>query len=441
MSAFESLNGVPATANRHLLDDILRREWKFKGFVVSDWDAVAELINHGVAANKHEAAIKAITAGVDVDMWDNSYATLRDGGVPEPVIDRAVQRVLRMKLRAGLFDQPVTDEKPSAPLNRDAARRVAQQSIVLLKNENDLLPLPKSGKKVAVVGPLADSKKDMLGPWSAEGKGEEAVTPLEAIPHVPLADADIIVAILGESREMSGEAASRTSIDLPDDQEKLLESLIATGKPVILVVMSGRPLAISWAAEHVPAIVQAWFLGTESGNAIADVLFGDVNPSAKLPVTFPRSTGQVPIYYNHLPTGRPPNPEDKYTSKYLDVPIGPLYPFGFGLSYTKFDYSDIRVDGFKVSANVRNAGNRAGEEIVQMYIGDPVASVSRPVKELKGFQRVSLQPNETKRVTFTIKRHDLEFWSDRGWTAEPGEFKVWIGPSSATGLEGKFELR
>ncbi|PYQ61704.1 MAG: glycosyl hydrolase [Acidobacteria bacterium] len=441
MSAFESLNGVPATANRHLLDDILRREWKFKGFVVSDWDAVAELINHGVAANKHEAAIKAITAGVDVDMWDNSYATLRDGGVPEPVIDRAVQRVLRMKLRAGLFDQPLTDEKPSPPLNRDAARRVAQQSIVLLKNENDLLPLPKSGKKIAVVGPLADSKKDMLGPWSAEGKGEEAVTPLEAIPHVPLADADIIVAILGESREMSGEAASRTSIDLPDDQEKLLESLIATGKPVILVVMSGRPLAISWAAEHVPAIVQAWFLGTESGNAIADVLFGDVNPSAKLPVTFPRSTGQVPIYYNHLPTGRPPNPEDKYTSKYLDVPIGPLYPFGFGLSYTKFDYSDIRVDGFKVSANVRNAGNRAGEEIVQMYIGDPVASVSRPVKELKGFQRVSLQPNETKRVTFTIKRHDLEFWSDRGWTAEPGEFKVWIGPSSATGLEGKFELR
>jgi beta-glucosidase len=445
MSAFDSINGIPASANGHLLDDILRREWKFKGFVVSDWDAVAELIHHGVASSKQDAAKKAVTAGVDMDMWDNSYSTLatavREGRLPLSVIDQAVRRVLRMKFRAGLFDDAFADEKQAVPMDRDAARRVAQRSIVLLKNEGDLLPLTKAGRKIAVVGPLADSKEDMLGPWSAQGKAEEVVTPLEAIgAHVPVDQADVIIAILGESREMSGEAASRTSIDLPGDQQKLLESLVATGKPVVLVLMSGRPLAISWAAEHVPAIVQSWFLGSESGHAIADVLFGDVNPSGKLPITVPRATGQVPIYYAHLPTGRPANPDDKYTSKYLDVPIGPLFPFGFGLTYTKFEYSDIRVDGFKVSASVRNAGDRPGEEIVQMYIADPVASVSRPVKELKGFQRISLQPGEGKRVEFTIKRRDLQFWSDKGWIAEPGEFKVWIGPSSATGLEGKFVL-
>ena len=445
MSAFDSLNGVPATANRHLLDDILRREWKFDGFVVSDWDAVAELINHGIAANKRDAAIKAITAGVDLDMWDNSYSTLtaavRSGRLPMAVVDRAVRRVLNAKARAGLLDHPLTDEKPIV-LDRAAARRVAQRSIILLKNDGNLLPLPKSGRKIAVVGPLANSKADMLGPWSSQGKADDCVTPLDALgATVPVDQADVIIAIFGETREMSGEAAARTSLDLPGDQEKMLESLVATGKPVVLVVMSGRPLSISWAADHIPAIVQSWFLGIESGHALADVLFGDVNPSAKLPVTVPRTAGQVPIYYNHLPTGRPPNPDDKYTSKYIDTAIGPLFPFGFGLSYTKFEYSDMRVDGMSVSANVRNSGNRAGEEIVQMYIADPVASVSRPVKELKGFQRIALQPNETKRVTFTVKRHDLEFWSANGWTAEPGTFKVWIGPSSESGLEATFELK
>ena len=445
MSAFDSVNGIPSTANHHLLSDILRDEWKFKGFVVSDWDAVAELINHGVASSKDDAARKAIAAGVDMDMWDNSYSSLaaavREGKLPVSVVDRAVRRVLQMKFRAGLFDDPFTDDKPAPPMDRDAARRVAQRSIVLLKNDGDLLPLPKSGRSIAIVGPLADSKEDMLGPWSGQGKAEEAVTPLEAIgAHVPVDQADVIIAILGESREMSGEAASRASLDLPGDQQKLLESLVATGKPVILVVMSGRPLAISWAAEHVPAIVQAWFLGSESGHALADVLFGDVSPSGKLPVTVPRTTGQVPIYYAHLPTGRPANPQDKYTSKYLDVPIGPLFPFGFGLTYTKFEYSDIRVDGFRASATVRNIGTRPGEEIVQMYIADPVASVSRPVKELKGFQRLSFQPGERKRVEFSITRRDLQFWSNGGWVAEPGEFKVWIGPSSASGVEGKFEL-
>ncbi len=271
------------------------------------------------------------------------------------------------------------------------------------------------------------------------------MTVLDAVSSIvrdpaPVAQADVIVAVLGEDREMSGEAASRASIDLPGDQQKLLESLVATGKPVVLVVMSGRPLAISWAADHVPAIVQAWFLGIESGHAIADVLFGDVNPSGKLPVTIPRATGQAPIYYNELPTGRPADPKDKYTSKYLDVAIGPLFPFGFGLSYAKFDYSNLEINGLTVSATVRNTGSRDGEEIVQMYIGDPVASVSRPVKELKGFQRLALKAGESARVKFTITRRDLQFWSDKGWVAEPGEFKVWIGPNSAAGLEGKFEF-
>jgi beta-glucosidase len=444
MSAFESVNGVPATANAHLLDEILRREWKFKGFVVSDWDAVAELMNHGIAGSKQEAARKAIAAGVDMDMWDNSYMTLPAAATP--FIDRAVRRVLRAKVAAGLFDHPFTPEAPAPPLDRDAARRVAQRSIILLRNERDLLPLPKSGPKIAVVGPLADSKEDMLGPWSGQGKAEECVTALEGIravagETVTIEQAGVIVAVLGEQRSMSGEAASRTSLDLPGDQQKLLESLAATGKPVVLVVMSGRPLAISWATEHVPAIVQAWFLGTESGHALADVLFGDVNPSAKLPVTVPRETGQVPIYYAHLPTGRPPNPDDHYTSKYLDVPIGPLYPFGFGLSYTKFDYSDLTLTATSASATVRNVGNRAGEEIVQMYLADPVASVSRPVKELKGFRRVALKPGESTRVAFAITRRELQFWSNGRWVVEPGTFKVWIGGSSATGLQGKFEVR
>jgi beta-glucosidase len=465
MSAFESINGIPATANRHLLQDILRDEWKFKGFVVSDWEAVAELINHRVASSKEDAARLALTAGVDMDMRDNSYATLnaavREGQFSTAVIDRAVRRVLRLKFLAGLFDDPFTSETAAAPVtltpeNRDAARRVAQQSIVLLRNEGNLLPLPKSGRTFAVVGPLADSKVDMLGPWSGQGKAEESVTALEgiraAVPDARITDAtseaDVIIAVLGERRDLSGEAASRTSIDLPDPQQKLLESIVAIGKPTVLVVMSGRPLSISWAAEHVPAIVQAWFLGSESGHALADVLFGDVNPSGKLPVTVPRTVGQVPIYYAHLPTGRPPKSEDKYTSKYLDVPIGPLYPFGFGLSYTKFEYSDLtlssssmRIDGsLTVSANIRNGGDRVGEEIVQMYVADLVASVSRPVKELKGFQRLTLKPGETKRVEFTITRRDLQFWSHDSWVAEPGKFNVWIGPSSETGLEGTFEL-
>ena len=474
MAAFVSLNGVPATANAHLLDEILRSEWKFPGFVVSDWTAVAELQKHGIAGSKQEAAVKAINAGVDMDMVDNAYATLaaavHENRLPESVIDRAVRRVLRAKFLVGLFDDPYTDvdlaqQVTLTPANRAAARRVAQRSIVLLKNDGDLLPLPKSGRTIAVVGPLADSSDDMLGPWAAKGKAQETTNALDGlravVPSIQFArgddefaaldlvrKSDVTITILGESRDMSGEAASRASLDLPDRQEQLLEEIVATGKPVILILMSGRPLAISWAAAHVPAILQTWFLGTEGGTAIADVVFGDVNPSARLPVTVPRATGQVPIYYDHLPTGRPPVDSDHYTSKYIDLPIGPLYPFGFGLSYTKFDYANLAVSEkllagngrLIVSADVHNSGSRAGEEVVQLYLHDNVASVSRPVKELKGFQRIALAAGQTRRVEFTITRHDLEFWSDKGWVAEPGEFTVWIGPSSASGLEGTFTL-
>jgi len=469
MSAFNALNGVPTTANRHTLSDILRGEWKFEGFVVSDYDAVVQLIPHGVAATAQEAAIKAISAGVDMNMVDDSYITLaeavRSGKISQSVIDTAVRRVLRAKIRVGLFTDPYTDSSREAAAmltkeNLDAARQVAQKSIVLLKNDGPLLPLSKTARTIAVVGPLGDSQEDMLGPWSALGKKEDAVSVLEGLrakvsPATRLLkatgedisaavaaanEADVTLAVLGEARGMSGEAASRVSLDLPGSQQQLLESLVATGKPVVLVVMSGRPLTIGWAAEHVPSIVWAWYLGSQSGHALADVLFGDVNPSGKLPVTFPRSVGQIPIYHAHLRTGRPPEPDDKYTSKYLDSPNEPLFPFGFGLSYTKFAYRNLTIEGMTASAEIQNVGDRAGEEIAQFYIGDPVASVARPVKELRGFEKVALGPGETKRVSFTIQRDALAFWSDSGWKVEPGTFKVWIGPSSAEGLEGSFEL-
>ena len=439
MSAFNTINGVPSSANRRLLQDVLRDEWGFRGFVVSDWTAVAELMNHGIAATKADAAALAITAGVDLDMVDGTY-TLLGGRVPEAVIDRAVRRMLKAKFDAGLFDDPFTDEKRAAvvtltPEHRAAARRVAQRAIVLLKNEKSLLPL-RPDARVAVVGSLANSKADMLGTWAAPGQPEDAVTLVEGLGArrslVPPEEADVIIAAMGESREISGEAASRTSLDLPREDQALLERLVAGGKPVVLVVMSGRPLSISWAAEHVPAILQAWHLGVEAGHAVADVLLGDVNPSGKLPVTIPRHVGQVPIHYSQLPTGRPPDPKNKFTSKYVDASIGPLYPFGHGLSYTTFEYSDLQVSATGASVVVRNAGDRAGEEVVQLYISDPVASVSRPLKELKGFRRIALKPGESRRVTFAITTESLRFWGPKGWTVEPGEFVVRVGGLAAT---------
>ncbi len=483
MTSFNSVNGVPATVNELLLKTILRGEWKFRGFVDSDYQAIEQLIPHGVAATPQEAALKAIRAGVDMDMVDGAYLTLidavKDGKLPLSLIDTSVRRVLRAKFALGLFERPYVDEQREkvvlfAAEHVDAARRVAQKSIVLLKNDGALLPLPKNPGTIAVIGPLADSRKDMLGSWRAHGKEEQAVTVLEGVrakvgpearvvfakgtgmlagtaeelaAAVSAAEAaDVVLLVLGEEGDMSGEASSRAFLDLPGKQQQLLEAIVATKKPVALVVMSGRPLTITWAAEHVPAIVWPWFPGSQAGHAIADILFGDVNPAAKLPITFPRSVGQIPIYYSHLRSGRPEDPKEKYTSKYIDITNEPLYPFGHGLSYTKFEYSDLSVKAagegtFTISADISNAGKRIGDEIVQLYVNDPVASIARPVKELRGFRRITLTPGEKQRVEFTITRTDLQFWSDRGWKTEPGEFKVWIGPSSVGGLEGKFELK
>ena len=439
MSAFNTVGDTPATANRHLLQEVLRDEWKFRGFVVSDWFAVSELMNHGIAATPAEAARKAFHAGVDVAMADGTFMLLE----ASPRIDDAVRRVLRAKFAAGLFDEPFTAEQHVVSLARAEARRVAQRSIVLLKNDGDLLPLAKS-RKIAVAGALAESPLDMLGPWSAQGG--PAVSVLEGLRNagatlVDRAEADVIVAVFGEPRELSGEAASRTSLELPPEQQRELEVLVRTGKPVVLIVMGGRPLSIAWAAEHVPSIVQAWFLGTEGGNALADVVFGDVNPSGRLPVTVPRTAAQAPIYYAHYPTGRPADPNNRFTSRYADVPVGPLWPFGHGLSYTRFEYSDLRVNGNVVSAVVKNAGARAGEEIVLLYVRDVVASVSRPVKELKGVRRVSLQPGESVRVEFPLTRRELEFWTNGAWVVEPGDFQVWIGPLVTSVNSGNLQVR
>jgi beta-glucosidase len=375
--------------------------------------------------------------------------------------------VLRAKVAAGLFDDAFTDEKLAASViltkeHREVARRVARQSFVLLKNEGDLLPLRRDRGTIAVFGPLADARADLLGTWAAEGKSEETISILEAlraaakgadVVHVVDVDlaknADVIVAVLGETREMSGEAASRASIELPGMQPQVLEALVATKKPVVLLAVSGRPMAIAWAAEHVPAIVQVFSPGTEGAAALAEVLFGELAPGGRLPVSIPRTTGQAPIHYAQLPSGRPADAANKYTNKYIDVPIGPLYPFGHGLTYTKFEYSDFRLSAPAMTSSgnivasvvVRNAGARAGDEVVQLYLSDPVASVSRPVRELKGYRRVPLQPNESQRVEFTITREQLAFWNGSAFAAEPGTFRVRIGPSSANGLEGTFELK
>jgi beta-glucosidase len=442
MSAFNTVGDVPATANPKLLQDVLRKEWGFGGVVVSDWAAVSELVNHGIAATPAEAAQKALAAGVDVDMWDGAFLTLPASAR----VDEAVRRVLRAKFAAGVFDEPFVVEKNSYSTAHREARRIAGRSIVLLKNDGGLLPLAKS-RRIALAGALAESSRDMQGPWHA--KGSLAVSIREGLHNagvetVSRSEADVLVAVYGETREQSGEATSHTSLDLPPDQQRELEALVESGKPVVLIVMSGRPLTITWAAEHVPSIVQAWFLGSEGGNAVADVLFGVVNPSGKLPVTVPRTAAQAPIYYAHHPTGRPAG--HRFTNRYQDVPVGPLYPFGHGLSYTRFEYSDLRVQGNVVSAVVKNAGARAGDEIVQLYVRDVVASVSRPVKELKGFRRVSLEPGQAVRVEFPLTRRELEFWTNGAWVVEPGEFQVWIGPSSVEGLvtsvnSGNLQLR
>ena len=519
MSSFNSINGVPATANPYTLTQILRKEWHFDGFVVSDWGAVSELLNHSIGPDGATVARKALEAGVDMDMEGNLYATtiaaqVRSGQIPEKVVDEAARRILRVKFALGLFENPYTPVTPAyepTAANRAQARAVAAETIVLLKNDpvegvGALLPVAKSAKTVALIGPLADSPQDMLGSWGAQGNAKFAVSLRQALTerlgdHLlyslgcgvlsgedekillegkPAPDdtqsiaeavatakkADVAVLALGESADwMTGEATSRTRLGLPGRQEELLEAVAATGKPVILVLFTGRPAEIKWAGAHIPAIVEAWFPGMEGGHAVSDVLFGDVNPSAKLTVSFPRAVGQEPLYYAQLPTGRPAhgdlshlpaNGVEKYQSRYIDEENSALFPFGWGLSYTRFSYgqpavskpavglSDVasgRGPALSVGVDVRNAGNVAGTEVVQLYLRNTSASVEQPVRELKGFARVTLQPGESKHVEFPLGFNELSFYNAEGkQVVEPTTYKVWVGGSSLAEAETSFKV-
>ena len=487
MTSFNEVDGVPATANPFLLRDVLRRAWGFDGPVVSDYTAVRELIAHGVAADDADAAQLAVNAGTEIEMVsrtlaENGARLVAEGRLSEATIDEAVRHVLRLKYRLGLFDRPYVEESREQavlndPAHRRAAREVAARSMVLLKNDGGALPLSDRLRRVALVGPLADSKVDMMGTWIGDGKEDDVVTVRDAFERefgargvryaqgcdaecrsaggfgnalAAVRSAQVAVVVLGEPWSWSGEASSRSRLDLPGRQEQLLRAIDATGKPYVVVLMNGRPLTVDWAARHAPAILEAWYPGTEAGNAVADVLLGRVNPGGKLPVTFPRSTGQIPIHYDEKPTGRPFDPDNKYTSKYLDSPNTPLYPFGYGLSYTTFALSGLSVspqttsaDGtVTVSAQVANTGRRAGDEVVQLYLRDQVASVTRPVRALRGFERVTLDPGQSKTVTFRLGRDDLALLDARGeQVVEPGAFTVWVTTrSDAPGLTGSFEV-
>ncbi|MEM1691959.1 MAG: beta-glucosidase BglX [Thermofilaceae archaeon] len=489
MSAFNDLCGVPASANEFTLRRVLKGEWGFRGFVVSDWNAVGELIQHGIAADGAEAARLAVEAGVDMDMVSDLYRRhlaelVRRGVVPESLIDEAVRRVLRVKFLLGLFENPYADPERARRVVKcgehvEAALEIARKCIVLVKNEG-VLPLSKSLRRIAVIGPLADDRDAVLGCWRALGDPGDAVSVLEGVrrkvgsatevlyakgcdvssqDRSGFAEAveaakrsDAVVLVVGESADMSGEASSRAHLDLPGVQEELVKTVweaVGGRIPVVMVVMSGRPLTMKWAAEHIPAIVVAWHLGVRAGDAVADVLFGDYNPGGKLPVTWPRAVGQVPIYYNHKRTGRPPSAE-RFTSKYIDEDWRPLFPFGHGLSYTRFEYSDLRVEPEKVepggtvtiSFELANAGEREGDEVAQLYVRDVVASVTRPVMELKGFKRVTLKPGERRRIVFKLPTQLLAFYGrDMKPRIEAGLYEVMVGSSSADiRLKGSFEV-
>jgi beta-glucosidase len=488
MSAFNALNGLPATANPWLLTDVLRGEWGFDGFVVSDWAAIEELLGHGLAADGAEAARKAFLAGVDVDLMGRLYERhlaneVRAGRVPLARIDESVRRVLRAKFRLGLFDRPDADPSRSdavfpTPQSREVSLSVAREAIVLLQNRDAVLPLRDPVRSIAVIGGLATSRFDLLGPHAARGHEEDTVPLLDNLKrraeaaNVSLSfaagcnpacatdegfaqavetgrAADAIVAVLGEPRDMSGEAASRAYLGLTGQQPKLLEALAATGKPVILVLLGGRPLELWPVAEKLSAILMAWYPGTEGGGAIAEMLFGDVNPSGKLPVTWPRTVGQVPLYYNHLPSGRPTEPALRFTRNYLDVALEPLFPFGWGLSYTTFAFSDPVVatlklkgsDTLEVRVEVKNTGDRAGKEVAQLYVRDPVASRSRPVRELKAFEKIALAPGEARTLTLRVPVRELGFHLDDGtYVVEPGRFEVGVGGDSRADLNASFEV-
>ena len=534
MSSFNSINGVPGTANPYTLTQILRKEWGFDGLVVSDWGSVGELLNHAIGPDGATVARKALEAGVDMDMEGNLYGTtiaaqVRSGKIPESVVDEAARRILRVKFALGLFEHPYTQVTPPyepTAANRAQARAVAGETIVLLKNDpiegvGSLLPLGKAAKKVALIGPLADSAKDMLGSWGALGDPKFAVSLRQALQerlgdrllysvgcgvlsgkdeevlkHVSFIDqdpgkaaaqsdavlddaksiaeavetakkADVAILALGESADwMTGEASSRTRLDLPGNQEQLLEAVAATGKPVVLVLFTGRPSEIKWAGAHIPAIVEAWFPGIEGGHAVADVLFGDVNPSAKLTVSFPRAVGQEPLYYAQMPTGRPAhgdlshmpaNAAEKFITRYLDEDNSALFPFGWGLSYTRFSYARPTVDkaeiplqdlaeghgpALTVGVDVRNTGSVAGTEVVQLYLRNTSSSVEQPLRELKGFARIALAPGESKHVEFPLGFDELSFYNvESKRVVEPTTYKVFVGGSSLASAETSFEVK
>ncbi len=511
MTSFNEIDGIPATANKWLMTDLLRNEWGFNGFVVTDYTAILEMVDHGLG-NLKEVSALALRAGTDMDMVADGFLntlkeSLDEGKVTRQEIDQACRRILVAKYKLGLFEDPYRycDETRSkteifTPENRQAAREIAAQTFVLLKNENQVLPL-QNKKTIALVGPLADNRENMTGTWSVAADFSKSVSLLDGLKNALGSDtnvlyamgtnvvsdvqldarisifgkptkwdnrsqkemvaeavavarkSDVVVAAVGESAEMSGEASSRSDISLPENQRELLEALLATGKPVVMVLFTGRPLTISWEKANVPAILNVWFAGTEAGDAIADVLLGKVNPSGKLSATFPQNVGQIPIFYNHKNTGRPLADGawfQKFRSNYLDVSNDPLYPFGFGLSYTTFGYKNLKLsdssltlDGqLKVSVEVTNSGNYDGAEVVQLYLRDMAGTVTRPVKELKGFQKVFLKKGETRTVEFTLTEKDLRFYNGNlKFASEPGDFKVYIGTSSANTLEADFALK
>lgn len=511
MASFNEIDGVPATANKWLLTDVLRDQWGFNGFVVSDYTGIMEMIDHGFGEDLKDVSAKALKAGLDMDMVAEGFLktleeSVKEGKVTEADINKACGRILRAKFELGLFANPYKycDETRAkneifTQANRDEARSIAAQSFVLLKNDKNILPLKKSGT-IALVGPLADSKANMPGTWSVAAKLDQAIALRAGLEKAAgssakivyakgsnldedetlennatmfgrslnrdkrsaaaLRDeavriargADVIVAALGEASEMSGEASSRSNIEIPATQKDLLKALMATGKPVVLVLFTGRPLAIKWEAENVPSILNVWFGGSEAGDAIADVLFGDVNPSGKLTTTFPQNVGQVPMYYGQKNTGRPLQSPwfSKFRSNYLDVSNDPVYPFGYGLSYTSFTYSDLTLDktemtgsdSLNVSVDVSNTGSRDGSEVVQLYIRDLVGSVTRPVKELKAFSKVMLKAGEKKTVTFTLSANDLSFYKgDLSFGTEPGKFHVFVGGNSRDVKQAEFILK
>jgi beta-glucosidase len=503
MNSFNELNGIPATASKYLQRDILKGDWNFKGMVVSDWGSVREMITHGYVANEKEAAMAAIQGGSDMDMESYIYVAelaqlVREGKVQESLIDDAASRILRLKFEMGLFKNPykycdAAYEKATVgkPAFQEGVLDMAKKSIVLLKNEKDMLPLPKTGKRVAVIGALANDKTSPLGSWRIAADDNTAVSVLEGLKSIPgnqiayakgaevaygkiefgsetkinetdtagfseavtlAKQSDVVIMVLGEHGLQSGEGRSRARIDLPGVQQELLEAVYAVNPNIVLVLQNGRPLVIPWAAEHIPAIVEAWHLGTQSGNAITQVLYGDYNPSGKLPMTFPRSEGQIPLYYARKNTGRPStnDPSSVFWSHYMDEKNTPQFPFGFGLSYAKFDYSAVTLSSnsltktgeITATVTVKNSSSRAGKEVVQLYIQDLVGSTTRPTKELKGFEMIELQPNESKQVSFTINEKLLQYFTvNRKWEAETGEFKVYIGTNSAETQEASFQYQ